>query len=86
MFINDDAFNIIYNVSEKYDLVILQFKFNFGKEIIDKNKDNNNNIINSINIDNQPKLNNSQFRINFLILWGNLFRAYLYKKVKLLLI
>ena len=67
MFINDDAFNIIYNVSEKYDLVILQFKFNFGKEIIDKNKDNNNNIINSINIDNQPKLNNSQFRINFLI-------------------
>ena len=81
MFINDDAFNIIYNVSEKYDLDILQFNINFGNEITEKNKDNNNNIINSINIENQPKLKNSLFRTNFPILWGNLFRADLYKKV-----
>ena len=81
MFINDDAFDIIYNVSEKYDLDILQFNINFGQEITDKNKDNNNNIINSINIENQPKLKNSIFRTNFPILWGNLFRADLYKKV-----
>ena len=81
MFINDDAFDIIYNVSEKYDLDILQFNINFGHKITDKNKDNNNNIINSINIENQPKLKNSLFRTNFPNLWGNLFRADLYKKV-----
>ena len=81
MFINDDAFDIIYNVSEKYDLDILKFKFYEGKEITYKNKDNNNNIINSINIENQPKLKNSLFRTNFPMLWGNLFRSDLYKKV-----
>ena len=53
--------------------MILQFNINFGKEI--------NNIINSINIENQPKLKNSLFRTNFPILWGNIFRADLYKKI-----
>ena len=80
MFINDDAFEIIYNQSEKYYLDLLRFKFVLSLDntiIKNVNKNINNNII----IEKQPDLKNSIFKTNFCVLWGNIFKADLYKKI-----
>ena len=80
MFINDDAFEIIYNQSEKYYLDLLRFKFVFTLDntyIKNVNKNINKNII----IEEQPNLKNSIFKTNFCFLWGNIFKADLYKKI-----
>ena len=81
-FIRNDAFNIIYNEAEKNGLDILNFKYIEGNQYfrkyqrkIYKNEKNNNPII------QQPQLKFSTFNTYICLLWGNLIKSDLYKKV-----
>ena len=80
MFIRDDAFDIIYNESEKYGLDILNFKFISGENSFLKSK-RKNHIRKKNKVIKQPDLKNSMFKTYVFLLWGNLIRADLYKKV-----
>ena len=80
MFIRDDALDIIYNESETYNLDLLHFKYISGENFsnipkIINNYSKNNNII------EQPELKFTVFKTNRLVLWGNLIKNDLYKKV-----
>ena len=79
MFTRDDVFDILYNESEKYGLDILHFNFTFGEGVFDQTKLDN--YLEKENIDIQPKLKFYQFKENLYLLWGNLIKADLYKKV-----
>ena len=80
MFIKNYAFDFIYNESEKYELDLLNFKYISGKNI-DKIPKINNNISDDNIIEIQPELKFSIFKPNIIILWGNLIRSDLYKKI-----
>ena len=80
MFINDDAFDILYNEAEKNELDILNFKYFSGNNTL--------RVFEKINYENatsrflkQPKLKFSMFKAYICILWGNIIKADLYKKV-----
>ena len=80
MFINDDAFDILYNEAEKNELDILNFKYFSGNNTL--------RVFEKINYENetsrflkQPKLKLSMFKAYKCILWGNIIKADLYKKV-----
>jgi len=79
MFTRDDVFDILYSESEKYGLDILHFNFTFGEGVLDQTKLDN--YLEKENIDIQPKLKFYQFKENLYLLWGNLIKADLYKKV-----
>ena len=79
MFTRNDVFDILYNESEKYGLDILHFNHTFGEGMFDKTKLDN--YLEKENIDIQPKLKFYQFKENLYLLWGNLIKADLYKKV-----
>ena len=80
MFIRDDAFDIIYKESEKYELDLLHFDFISGNNILELPKIKNCVIIRKI-FEKQPKLKSTIFKTNICLLWGNLIRSDLYKKV-----
>ena len=80
LFISDDAFDLLYEESEKYDLDILNFghidgfkSFEFQKT---SNLSKNKNIIQK-----RPKSKSTKFKMSICLLWGNLIKADLYKKV-----
>ena len=80
MFLRDDAFDIIYNESEKYELDVLGFRHFSGDNPFQKFKlKNYENDIN--NIVKQPEIKLNMFKSYICLLWGNLIRADLYKKV-----
>jgi len=79
MFIRDDAFDILYKESEKYGLDILHFNHTKNNKIFNHRILNNNMEIENIEI--QPKLKINQFKTNIYLLWGNLIKTDLYKKV-----
>ena len=82
MIFRDDALSILYNESEKLKLDILHFKhlvsksiphfINYSKKYIPEN---------DINIEIQPELKINQFKKHVYLLWGNLIKSDLYKKV-----
>ena len=80
MFIRTDAFDFIFNESEKYSLDLLNFKY-FSVNNIAKNPKININIKNENIIEIQPELKFTIFKKNRLVLWGNLIRSDLYKKI-----
>jgi len=80
MFIDDDAFDIIYNESEKNELDILNFKYFFGNNPFQHFKKINYENATSESL-NQPNLKLSMFKTYICILWGNIIKADLYKKV-----
>ena len=80
MFIRNDAFNFIYYESEKYGLDILKFRHITGNDFFQKFKTKNY-IDDTIQIIKQPELKLSMFKNYICLLWGNLIRADLYKKV-----
>ena len=79
VFIGNDVFGILYNESEKYDLDILHFNHTFGENINDQPKLDN--FIENEKIDIQPEIKFKQFKTNIYLLWGNLIKGDLYKKV-----
>ena len=78
-FIGDDVFEILYKESEKYELDILHFNHTFGVDIFNQPKLDN--YVENEKIDLQPKIKFKQFNTNIYLLWGNLIKANLYKKV-----
>ena len=80
MFIDDDAFDIIYNESEKNELDILNFNYFLGNNPFMRFKKINYKI-ETIESLNQPNLKLSMFKTYICILWGNIIKADLYKKV-----
>ena len=80
MFIGDNAFDILYEESEKYELDILNFGhidvFNNYEFYKKKNLSKNKNIILK-----RPKSKSTKFKMSKCLLWGNLIKADLYKKV-----
>ena len=81
MFIRDDAFDILYEKSEKYELDLLNFNYISSNNSFEKYKKENllkdkKKIIKKI-----PKPKSITFRENICLLWGNLIIADLYKKV-----
>ena len=80
MFLRDDAFDIIYNEFEKYELDILSFRHFSGDNPFQRFKIKNyGNDIN--NVVKQPEIKLNMFKTYICLLWGNLIRADLYKKV-----
>ena len=83
MIIRDDALTILYNESEKLKLDLLHFKYSVSKNIT--------HFINyqkkyipedDKNVEIQPKLKMNQFKKDHIyLLWGNLIKSDLYKKV-----
>ena len=78
-FIGEDVLEILYNESEKYELDILHFNNTFGFDIINQPKLDN--YVENEEIELQPKIKFKQFNTNIYLLWGNLIKANLYKKV-----
>ena len=78
-FIGDDVFEILYNESEKDDIDILHFNHIFGDNFVIQ--PDLNNIIGNEIVEIQPKIKLKQFKENIYLLWGNLIKADLYKKV-----
>ena len=80
MFIRDDAFDILFEESEKYDLDLLNFNYIYTNNSLDLQK-----VINHIkNINIIQKIPKPKFFIlkeNLCLLWGNIINADLYKKV-----
>ena len=81
MFIRDDAFDIVYNESEKYDIDLLSFGFISEKKVYKKVKKINNFVKDKNIIINQPILKYTMFKTNNCLLWGHLINSNLYKKV-----
>ena len=79
-FIRNDAFDFIYNESEKYSLDLLNFKYISGYNIAKIPKIKNNRKVGNI-FETQHNLKFSIFKKNRIVLWGNLIRADLYKKI-----
>ena len=80
MFINDDAFDILFEESEKYELDLLNFDYIYSNDSFESqkviNRSKNKNIIQKI-----PKPKFSVLKENLCLLWGNLIKADLYKMV-----
>jgi hypothetical protein len=81
MFIRDDAFDIVYYESEKYDIDLLSFGFISEKKVYKKVKKINNFVKDKNIIINQPILKYTMFKTNNCLLWGHLINSNLYKKV-----
>ena len=81
MFIREDAFDIIYNESEKYDLDFLAFGYISGKNASKLIRHINNFVKEKNIIMKQPDTKFSIFKSINGLLWGNLIKANLYKKV-----
>ena len=81
MFIIDDAFDLIYNESEKYDLDVLTFGYISSKNASKKIRHINNFVKDKNIIIKQPDLKFSIFKSNNGLLWGHLIKANIYKKV-----
>ena len=80
LFIDDDAFDIIYKESEKNELDILNFKYFSGNNPFQYfQKINYENEASELL--NQPNLKLSMFKTYICILWGNIIKTDLYKKV-----
>ena len=75
-FINDSAFNILYNISEKYQSEILHFQYTHGGDVLNLTK-----IYNKIKKKNQRKKFINESKPIISLLWGNLIKTDLYKKV-----
>jgi glycosyltransferase involved in cell wall biosynthesis len=75
-FINDSAFDILYNISEKYELDILHFKCAHGKDVLNLSK-----IENYINNKNRHHITIKKSKPIIALLWGNLIKTDLYKRV-----
>ena len=75
-FINDNAFDILYNVSEQYESDILNFKWAHGEDVLNLSKIEN--YINNKNILHETK---NKLKPNIAVLWGNLIKTDLYKRV-----
>lgn len=75
-FINDNAFDILYNVSEQYESDILNFKWAHGEDVLNLSKIEN--YINNKNILYETK---NKLKPNIAVLWGNLIKTDLYKRV-----
>ena len=80
MFISDDAFDILFEESEKYELDLLNFDYIYSNDSFESqkviNRAKNKNIIQKI-----PKPKFSILKENLCLLWGNLIKADLYKMV-----
>ena len=80
MFINDDAFDILFEESEKYELDLLNFDYIYSNDSFESqkviNRAKNKNIIQKI-----PKPKFSILKENLCLLWGNLIKSDLYKMV-----
>ena len=81
MFIGDKVFDIVYNESENKNVDLLHFKYIMGYNNSNVHKRFSFNKISFIDIIKQPKLKFSIFRENMIVLWGNLIKTDLYKKV-----
>ena len=80
MFIRDDAFDILYEESEKYELDLLNFNSNYGNNSFEFNKKEN--LLQNKNMAKKyPKPISNKFKEKICLLWGNLILADLYKKV-----
>ena len=79
MFINKETFEIVYNETEINNLDLLHFKYIRGNNLFNISKINN--ITENKIIDKQPELKYSTFKTNICLLWGNLIKTDLYKKV-----
>ena len=77
--IRDDIFGFLYNESEKLKLDILHFRDFTSMNITNSPKFNI--YVENKSIEVQPKLKLSQFKTNIYLLWGNLIKSDLYKKV-----
>ena len=78
MFINDFAFDMLYNETEINNDNIIRFEVIYGN-MFHKPKLNNLGI--KVKIYKQPELRFFMFKINKGLLWGNIIKADLYKKV-----
>ena len=81
MFITDDAFNILYNKAEKYNLDLLQFReipLKFSDTEITKERYRYN--PGHDDIRTQPDIKHSYFNGYNFMLWGMLIKAEIYKK------
>ena len=77
--ITDNAFDILYNESKEFELDLLHFDNFKGRNITNYPK-----IYISFeneNIDVQPKLKFNQFKKHLYLVWGNMIKSDLYKKV-----
>ena len=80
LFISDDAFDLLYEESEKYDLDILNFGHIDGFKSFEFQKTSN--LLKNKNIiQKRPKSKSTKFKMSICLLWGNLIKADLYKKV-----
>lgn len=79
MFISNDTFENVYNETEINNLDILHFQYIMGNNLFNVSKIIN--IKENKIIDKQPELKYSIFKTNILVLWGNLIKTDLYKKV-----
>ena len=81
MFIREDAFDLVYNESEKYGLDLISIQYSSGEDVF-KNIRKINNLIKFENmIKMQPELKYSMFKVNKCLLWGYFINADLYKKI-----
>ena len=78
--IKENALDIVYKESIKYKLDLLHFHYIFGNNILRIPKIKNYALIKN-NVEKQPKIRFSIFSKIKIILWGNLIRSDLYKKV-----
>ena len=78
--IGNYTFSLIYNESENNGLDLLHFNYISGYNIFNKSINANYSIQHNI-IYLQPKLKLSVFQTNRCVLWGNLIKTDLYKKV-----
>ena len=82
MIFRDDALTILYNESEALKLDLLHFKHFRSKNIIHlDNYSKKHNSEKNIDIEIQPSLKINQFKKQIYLLWGNLIKSDLYKKV-----
>ena len=80
MFLKENAFDLIYKQSTKHELDLLHFQYVPSNNILHFPKIKNFEISKNI-IQKQPELKFSIFLQTKIILWGNLIKADLYKKV-----
>ena len=87
IFIGDDVLNMVYKQSENNELDMLHFDYIASKNILQiSNKDRLKIFFNSLFrykyiIYKQPRLKFTLFKTNIIVLWGNLIKTDLYKKV-----
>ena len=80
MFLKENAFDLIYKQSTKHELDLLHFQYVPSNNILHFPKIKNYELSKNV-IQKQPELKFSIFLQTKIILWGNLIKADLYKKV-----